>query len=297
MQRQQRGMALLVVLLMIAMMTLLATTSNQYGNLAVAQAGNRQAMLQAKWDLLGAEQWFLTTQPLQQPFNAVRQQQFGEQLLHFRLRDRQACFNLNALLMQRVAEDQQPALPSLARQLFLRMLGQLGLKKEEADRLMQQLIASVKPDPQVNKWRLFDEVSQLRTLPAVTPSLWQKLQPLLCVTPETRLNINVNGLTARQMPLFSALFAGQLSSTQLQSLLDARPPEGWKDIHALVSGISSRTLEPAIATLQSVVVTESRYFELLIWGDHPTIFSALRSRVEQQDESYRVTARLYGLSE
>ncbi|MEN4911806.1 type II secretion system minor pseudopilin GspK [Erwinia amylovora] len=293
----QRGMAMLVVLLMIAIMALLATTANQYGMQAFMRAESSQAFQQSKWNLLSAERWFTTSQKLDQPHTLVRQRQFGEQLIYFELLDRQACFNLNALLPQRVAEKDPQVAPSMARQVFLHMLVNLDLAKPQAEALMQQVIALVKPDPLVNEWRLFDEISQIKQLPAVTPERWRQLQPLLCVMPETRLAVNVNGLTTRQLPLMRALFANTLSVSQLDSLLNSRPQQGWADLSALTKSLSMTTIAPAIVTLQSVLATRSDYYELLMWSDHPTIFAALRSRIQKQDEQYHVTARLYGLSE
>lgn len=42
------------------------------------------------------------------------------------------------------------------------------------------------------------------------------------------------------------------------------------------------TIAPAIVTLQSVLATRSDYYELLMWSDHPTIFAALRSRIQNR---------------
>lgn len=288
---------MLVVLLMIAIMALLATTSNQYGMQAFTRAESSQAFQQSKWNLLSAEQWFLNSQPLQKPPLTVRQRQFGEQLIQFELLDRQACFNLNALLPQRVADKELHIAPSMARQIFVHMLSNLGMAKPQAEVLMQQVIALVKPDPQVNKWRLFDEISQIKQLPSVTPDLWRQLHPLLCAIPETKIAVNINGLTDRQLPLMRALFANTLSVSQIQSLLDSRPPQGWADLSAFTQSLNMTTIAPAIALLQSVLAMRSDRYELLMWSNHPTIFAALRSRIQHQDGHYRITARLYGLSE
>ena len=77
MSARQRGMALLVVLLMMAIMALLATTAQQYSMQAMMRADSQQAHQQLKWDLLSAEQWFITTQPLDKPAALARQRQFG----------------------------------------------------------------------------------------------------------------------------------------------------------------------------------------------------------------------------
>lgn len=288
---------MLVVLLTIAIMALLATTANQYGMQALARAESSQAFQQSKWDLLSAERWFLNSQPLQKPQLVVRQRQFGEQLIQFELLDHQACFNLNTLLPQRVTDPALQVPPPMAHQVFVHMLSNLGMARPQAEALMQQVISLVKPDPLVNKWRLFDEISQIKRLPTVTPDLWRQLQPLLCAVPETNIAININGLTDRQLPLMRALFANTLSIKQVQSLLDSRPPQGWADLSALIKPLNMTTIGPAIALLQSVLATRSDRYELLMWSNHPTIFAALRSRIQHQDGQYRITARLHGLSE
>lgn len=297
MSARQRGMALLVVLLMMAIMALLATTAQQYSMQAMMRADSQQAHQQLKWDLLSAEQWFITTQPLDKPAALARQRQFGEQLIHFELQDRQACFNLNALLPQRISETDSQLLPSVAHQVFQHMLNNLGLDTGQSRALMKQLIATVKPDPRINKWRLFDEISQLKALPVVTPDLWRQLQPLLCITPDTRLAININGLTLQHTPLLRALFANRISAMQARSLIGSRPQQGWADLSAMLKNLSTASVAPSMATLQSVVVTRSHCWELLTWSEHPLIFAALRSRIAANSPHHRVTARLYGLSE
>lgn len=51
----QRGMALLVVLMITALMTMIAVNMNDYGLRAVNRATSTQFQLQTKWLLLSAE--------------------------------------------------------------------------------------------------------------------------------------------------------------------------------------------------------------------------------------------------
>ena len=58
--RSQRGVALLTVLLLVAVMTVLVTVMLDDIRFALRRAGNAQALAQARWHALGAEQMALT---------------------------------------------------------------------------------------------------------------------------------------------------------------------------------------------------------------------------------------------
>ncbi|WP_145932204.1 type II secretion system minor pseudopilin GspK [Yersinia bercovieri] len=103
----QRGMALLVVLMITAMMAIIAVNMSDYGLRALNRATSTQFYLQSKWLLLSAESQVqrqqLSSLPtdrihLGQPWARTEQQIVldGSQV-NFRLRDRQACFNLNGI--------------------------------------------------------------------------------------------------------------------------------------------------------------------------------------------------------
>ncbi|KQN58120.1 type II secretion system protein GspK [Erwinia sp. Leaf53] len=96
MNKRQRGMAVLTVLLLIALMTLLAVTAQDRFQQALHGAYSGRFMLQSAWSLRGAEEWLLLQPPppsAQQP----QQLQLEDSVIHYQWRDRQACFNLNAL--------------------------------------------------------------------------------------------------------------------------------------------------------------------------------------------------------
>lgn len=280
MKQQQRGMAVLMVLLLITMMVLLAVNTNERFFQALRRADSGQFALQAKWSLLGAEDWLLHHPMISPQPERTQQLQLEDNLIHYRWQDRQACFNLNAL-----SERNQ-----VAKKVFLQLLRNFSLSDEQGKALTDSLIARVHQGE-------FSEISQLREHPDITSRLWQQLQPLVCTLPAGQLAINVNGLTPVQLPLFSALFDGVLSPEQARNLLASRPPSGWENKAQILASAFIGTDNDAVSTLLSVVVMHSEAWELLAWVEENRRSYSLRSRLHRQDEQITVTSRLYGISE
>ncbi|CQJ08244.1 type II secretion system minor pseudopilin GspK [Yersinia mollaretii] len=104
---QQSGMAMLVVLMITALMAITAVNMSDYGLRALHRATSSQFYLQSKWLLLSVESQVQRQQLSPLPTDKVHLGQpwaradqhivlDGSQV-NFRLRDRQSCFNLNAL--------------------------------------------------------------------------------------------------------------------------------------------------------------------------------------------------------
>lgn len=310
---QQRGMAVLVVLLLIAVMTMLAVTTSERFVQATRRAATLQFVLQARWTLLGAENW-LIQQPADVRSRRTASLQLQQSLINYRWRDRQGCFNLNALGLPQPVNSppaqqrstpvdslpQKNAVPSgndaltqhsVAQQVFLRLLANLQVPAPEAHALLAHLRQRIARGG-------LDEISQLRDAETgVSVALWHRLAPLVCVQPAGPLRININTLTPRQTPLFQALFNGALSAAQAQQLLNSRPADGWQALQQIVPPGQTAQTSAAITTLLSVAVLKSEAWELLMWTAEGEHSYSLRSRLRQQDGQMQVTDRLYGLSE
>lgn len=327
---RQRGMAVLTVLLLIALMTLLAIGTQDRFQQAVRTAQSGRFMLQSGWSLLGAENWLMQRPPLTP--QGPQQLQLEQDLIHYQWRDSLACFNLNALGRDPGAVDtpggaipaqngshpdaarrpesagQPPRSPpsvssppgapasaggalTAAQRLFIRLLTELDVPSDRAKSLTLTLSARLRSGA-------FIDPSELRA-PAVgfDPALWPRLAPLVCALPAERLQININGLTAAQLPLLSALFDGALSPSQAQDLLNARPATGWPTLTAMLAATRQPDVNESHALLLSVAVTKSSARELLMWTGDGQHSNSLRSRLMLRDGHLQVTHRLYGLSE
>lgn len=299
---KQRGMALLVVLLMVATMATVAVNTQEYWQRAFSRAEGQLFRQQAKWTLLGAEEWvrlqLLAPLPndavhLGQPWARPGQRfQLDDVTVAYRLDDNQACFNLNAVrplpVRSPIADAPAPPRAPLPQRLFRQLLVQHGLSAPQAGALTDALAAAT---PLL-------ELSQLRALPGVDRELWRHLQPLTCVLPHNRLRVNINTLSGPAgAALLSALTQGHLSHRQAVNRLAARPTDGWPSIDALAGEPPSEAAVAAFAELQSVVTLSSDDMALLLWTEQQQQVYQLRSRLIRTERGFRVTERRYGITE
>jgi general secretion pathway protein K len=299
---KQRGMAMLVVLLMVATMAALAVNTQEDWHRTFSRAEGQQFRQQAKWTLLGAEEWvrlqLLDKLPsenvhLGQPWAKNNQHfQLDGTVVAYQLRDNQACFNLNAITPARARhttnETSPPTRPPLAHRIFQNLLTQQGLSKQRAIALTTAL-ASITP---------LLESNQLRALPGVERELWQRLKPLVCTHPHARLRVNINTLKGTTgEALLSALTQGHLSLRQARDRLDARPANGWQTTDILTNSVPSGEATTAFAELQSTITLSSDDMELLLWIEEQPYFYQLRSRLTRTEPHFRVIERRYGFTE
>lgn len=173
-----------------------------------------------------------------------------------RLIDQGARFNLNALAHP------DSATASAAREIFRRLLEQLGLNPVIADELADWLDGAIMPRPgsAANDWYarheppyrtagvLLASTSELRWLRSVDQSAWRKLQPLVTALPEVELRVNVN--TAR--PEVLAAVIAELDVDQARRVIADGPHSDLVRFraHPLVAA-AIRPDEQVLLSLQS----------------------------------------------
>ncbi|QBC03377.1 general secretion pathway protein GspK [Enterobacter cloacae] len=292
---KQRGMALLVVMLMVATMATVAVTTQENWQRAFARVDSQLFRQQAKWTLLGAEEWVRLhlLLPLSadnvhagQSWAAKGQSfQLDDTNVSWRITDNQSCFNLNAITPTQAND--LPRAP-LSRRIFQHLLLLQGITATQAAALTVSL-AAITP---------LQDVTQLRSLPGVDRTLWQRLAPLVCVQPHTRLRVNINTLTGEAgAQLLSALSQGVHSVLSAQNRLNARPQAGWPSATALIGAPPDDNALTAFAELQSVVTLSSDDMTLLLWTEQQPYTYQLSSRFLRSDEGFRVTERRYHVIE
>jgi general secretion pathway protein K len=71
-------------------------------------------------------------------------------------------------------------------------------------------------------------LSELRAIKGFTPEIIETIRPLVCVRPSAfQSALNIETLREADAPLLIALFSGELSLEQAQSVIRARPLAGW----------------------------------------------------------------------
>lgn len=250
----ERGVALLTVLLLVAVLATLAAVVLDDIRFGIRRAANAQAVGQARWYALGAET--LAAGQISQLVRASdrvtldggwhdRPFSFPVEngLIQSRITDGGACFNLNSVV-QGAGDVLSRRETGVAQ--FNALLGALNFAPREAEMLGAALTDWIDSDgvresggaedeaylagsPAYRTGgTLLAEVSELRAIRGFTPSVYARLRPYVCALPITDLSpINVNTLTPDKAVLITMLTQGEVSPELALRVIAARPAGGW----------------------------------------------------------------------
>ena len=291
MKTNQRGVALLVVLLLLAMMTTVAATMSERLFNQFKRSSNQINYQQAYWYSMGAEAIAIEaikqsykdsdTINMSQPW-ALEEQVFPLDYgsLTGQLLDRQACYNINALvdLESSGNSDSAPYLVAVLQDL----LAELEIDSHISEVVAHSSWEFIDTNSHVNSVTgvedsqyeamapaymtansvLADE-SELRAVNLVSGEVMTKLKPYLCALPTSEFRLNVNTLPADRARLLVAMFAQQLSESDAQALLENRPFDGWSDVDQFLAESQLTSLSDEIKKkVKAYLSVDSAYFEL-----------------------------------
>lgn len=314
--KQSRGMALLIVLLLLALMAILSMGIHQYWQLTFSRTLHAQTAFQAKWDLLAGEQFArqLLSESLHDETSVNLGQRWAvpgvirteDRSIAYDISDAQSCFNINALRYRYLPdkpktppEDLTPAPPSdaktgndITRQVFDSLLANLAFTDDEIERIARALEQHLQP---VNS--VFSDVSELRAFPFIDRQQYLRLRTWLCALPERKPAININTLSEADLPLLRALFLNQTSDAKLKQLLHTRPATGWQALDDQRWTTALAGLSLASPSGEKLLVTESRYFNLRLVTQDTDAGYYLHSKLHYEKGKVTVTGRQTGQGE
>lgn len=316
---KQRGIALLTVLLILAVMVIIASNMSSRLQLELRRTSNIMTHQQALWYAYGAEA--LVEKGLKQALKdddtinldqywavegmlyPVENGQIGGQVF-----DMQACFNVNAV----TGEDREGQAPLAVRQ-FRNLLEQLELDAYQAEQLSDALRDWIDADNNVvSSYGVEDayyesldypyqagnqgllNISELRAIKGFTQAVYRKVRPYVCALPTTDLKINVNTIALDHPAVLAGLFSGKLSLDVATTILEQRPSSGWQTTADFWSLAVLEGLEMSAAEKSSVDI-KSRYFVALLQADFASASLKLESvfKAESKDVVY-VIRRQFG---
>lgn len=255
-RQQERGAALLAVLLLVAVTGAIAAAALERLRLSRAVSENATAIEQARAFAIGVEQLALLTlddriaespdKTLDTGWNgAVRRIGLpGGAMAEVRVRDGGNCFNLNSV-NEGDPRTRLVRRPSGVSQ-FVGLMLALEVPEAEARRIAEAAADWIDSDsepgpvgaedaayasgetPYRTGNTLFADPGELRAVAGVSPALYRRLRPWLCAPPTSNLSpININTLRPEQAPLLAMLAPGQLSLERARQVLSNRPSTGW----------------------------------------------------------------------
>ncbi|MEJ7926642.1 type II secretion system minor pseudopilin GspK [Sphingobium sp. AN641] len=318
-RENERGAALLTVLLLVAVMAVIAASALERLALATRMAGNGGAVDQARaYADAGAEMarlkigdliartpgrttlrggWLGTPQALPVPGGTATA----------RVTDAGNCFNLNSL----VAGTNEASLkvrPVGVTQ-FQALMQALGIDARQA----QMVAASAAdwidsdavpqpggaeddayaraPTPYRAANRFMIDASELRAVAGVTPAIYDVLRPWLCALPSADLSpINVNTLLPEQAPLFAMLLPGMVSAGQARQYLAQRPAGGYGSTVEFWDGLARQGISP-LGEVGAQVKMTTRWFHADIDVDVGGIEVNERALIDAQQSPAQIVRR------
>lgn len=263
-KRKQQGVALIIVLLIVAIVSVLATEMGGRLQLQIKRASNIKDNNQAYWYAMGAEQYARKSiqQLMEEDGNVIYlEQQWNQEFIYpiegggiqAQLVDMQSCFNLNALkeptggtggtplvpkrkiAFMDLLDKVEPEIPSYNRELVQGALADwldeddipqdLGVEDSEYESRQFPYVAA-------NNFMVHK--SELRLINGVEVSWLRELLKLVCVLPNDSLfSINVNTVTDENAAVLAA--ATGLTLADAKSILASRDPEGFQDVNAFLN--------------------------------------------------------------
>lgn len=273
-KKQQKGAALIIVLVVTSLVAIAAVAVSEQTQLSIYLTQNQQDSLQAERYLHAAEQHAIIlldealdtpTIHLQQEWASTRSEFEIEQgRLNISITDLRSCFNLNVIADQveeraglGLASKEVTRLRSLLRQLqipgatqnlFIYRLKDWVDPNNEISQpygAEDQVYLNAKPGYKVADAPLagLDEVALLK----VNHQHLSALLPFICVLPVgagNRLNLN----TVSQPELLVALSEGVIDLNYAESIIAARPTEGYQSLSEVINS-QNKMLQTTIAAM------------------------------------------------
>ena len=270
--RRQRGVALITILLIVAILTAIVSRVSLSNQIWVRQVSNGNALAQADQATRAARYWVADI--LEQDKNNfdARTEVWARPLppipaswgiLMGRVEDMQSRFNLNNLV------NTEGKVDSVAMQQFERILRLLELEPG----LAQAVIDWIDPDtsvsgvmgaedtfyigqeiPYFTANRPFEDTAELRLVRGIDSQAWQKLEPYVAALP-VQTSINVN--TASSVVLLSALTDWELSAGSMERVqrwveqAEKKPAEDMNYFVGELLGGADKPVPPGLGSASS----------------------------------------------
>lgn len=317
----ERGAALLSVLLLVAVMAVIAAVMLDRLNLAARLAGNGQAMTQARLYATSAETLAMArikamvdvSQDRTVDRNGLLGREFPLAMprgaIMARVDDASNCFNLNSLVEADAQGTLRLRLAGL-NQMRALMAG-LAIPEAEAAIISDSVADWIDSDstpapngaedetyqgsavPYRTSGRLIGDVSEIRAVRGMTQPFYERLRPWICALPTAELSpININTLRPDQALLLSMLGPTALPVERARSVLAARPGLGWASAEDALRNVGGSAGGATLPLGQ--IKVRSRWFSLT---QTVTVDSAMveeQALIDVGDNPPRVVFRTWG---
>jgi len=317
---RQTGIALVIVLLIVALVSIIATDLTGQLQRETRRSANLFDKQQARYYVLGAEKLAIATLQADIKDSPDRDdlgQAWATQGLYFPIEggdltgaisDKNNCFNLNSLVTSEADKGYTADAESVAFHAYQRLLLLLGLP----DSLVYSLVDWLDTDSYVGlagaedleyellspAYRaannLINDISELRLIKGYDNEVVSRLRPYVCALPEAgELKLNLNTLD-QQQPELLAMLIDSLTVTAAAAVLAERGQSGYDDLASFwqLDALAGIEIDGQV---KSVLQLDSDYYMLQATARVGRGHEALRTLFKQVDkEKIHIIERRFG---
>lgn len=320
--QKQRGAALIMVLLIVAIMIVLAVGLTDGVRYSSQRLLNQRLMDQGYWYALGGERIavFALEDAASDTVTALNQDWAREDVV-FPIEggsiaglviDEQACFNMNSLYRAEPATGAEEDVLA-AELVFTALLENLDISPQRAEfiigRTQDWIDEDFSPEgiygaedlsytaldyPFLPPNNLLDSVSEVALYAEFEEGEKARIMPFICAIPAVNTVINVNTLPVGKAALLAAAIGNVLTVEQVTAVLENRPENGWADVANFVTALDLPLDETLPTKLIQGLGVKSQYFKGLADVFYEQRQMRLFSRVVLKNGKAIVYAREYG---
>ncbi|CZV58312.1 type II secretion system minor pseudopilin GspK [Enterobacter cloacae] len=318
--RKQKGVALLVVLILLVMMSALAAKISQQFCRNLQKTHYQVSQQQLRWAMQAQEKvvkdrlqtdasgeskplsldgdWHQPLETRGEDYTVVSQ-----------VEDAQDCFNVNNLLaVEKMAQGQNaPTVPEKPRreQIVEQLLTESGLSQTNAEEVYLQLVdyldgdtTTVKEGAETDAWagvvparqpanQMMRTIAEIKLLPAFPAAAYPKVSKLLCALPDSASKVDVNILKPEQAALLAALFPGKLNEDDAVRLIESRPETGWENMETFSKALEQifPQLKDDLPQVADFLSINSRYFRVNYTGNTDELTLRVVSQLQVNNEA------------
>jgi len=332
--QKQKGVALLVVLILLVMMSALAAKISQQFCRNLQKTHYQVSQQQLRWAMQAQEKvvkdrlqadasgeskplslegdWHQPLETRGEDYTVVSQ-----------VEDAQDCFNVNNLLaVEKIAQGQNaPAVQEKPRreQIVEQLLTESGLSQTNAEEVYLQLVdyldgdtTTTREGAETDAWagvvparqpanQMMRTIAEIKLLPAFPAAAYPKVSKLLCALPDSASKVDVNTLKPEQAALLAALFPGKLTEDDAARLIESRPETGWENRETFSKALeqSFPQLKDDLPQVADYLSINSRYFRVNYTGNTDELTLRVVSQLQVNNEAGEIVTwqRRYRMSE
>jgi len=317
---KQKGVALLVVLILLVMMSALAARISQQFCRNLQKTHYQVSQQQLRWAMQAQEKVvkaILQTEASGESralapdgdWHQPLETRGDDYTLVSQTEDAQDCFNVNNLLAADKAPQVQDAAAAAEKprkeQIVEQLLIDSGVSQATAEAVYSQLVdyldgdaTTAREGAESDAWagaiparqpanQMMRTIAEIKLLPAFPAQAYPTVSKLLCALPDPASKVDVNTLKPEQAGVLAAMFPGKLTEDDARRLIDARPEAGWESLDAF-SKVLEQTfpqLKDDVPLVAEQLAINSRYFRVDYTGNTDDLTLLMVSQLQVNNDA------------